>query len=388
MVGPPQEIESFSADVLTVFTGSDQLLLWPIHGQEWQPLGGVYPQYPGTVVASLLLAGVIVARRVRPAEPVSSRWRERLVVSLVAVAGIAIVAGLVSWLAGPWGFAFGPLRLSVSRPYKPVGLGMNLLLVAAMLTPRFAALVRSGSLTGLYATGAIAASLLALGPLGRVFGRRFWYKPPYAWLISLPGFDSARVPALFSAITVLCLAVLAAYSVAYLVSRPTRKSFTIIAMLAAAIVLDGWAIVPATEVPRPIPATIAGDLVVELPRRGLFDDTAAMYRSIEHQRPIVNGDSGYNPPHYGYLIYDLNAYCFDSLDATRGGRSLDVVIWRDAEEASRIDAALLVRWGRSVREEAPDVIVYHVPRAPGLGPAPPVDPSIDLRNFCVATRPR
>jgi hypothetical protein len=80
--------------------------------------------------------------------------------------------------------------------------------------------------------------------------------------------------------------------------------------------------------------------------------------------------------------------CFDTLDATRGGRSLDVVIWIGTDEARRIDAASQKQWRRSVREEFAGTVVYHVPRVPRLRSAPAVDPSIDLRYFCAATRPR
>ena len=79
--------------------------------------------------------------------------------------------------------------------------------------------------------------------------------------------------------------------------------------------------------------------------------------------------------------------CLDSLEAARGGRSLDVVIWVGKEEARQIDAAFLKRWGRSVREEDAGTIVYHLPRAPGVQSVPAVDPVIELRRFCADTRP-
>lgn len=385
---PISEIELFSADVVTVLMGAERLVFWPIRGPEWQLPGRLYPQYPGIVIALLILAGAVLAFRRRRQDLPPSRWRDKAALALFAVAAVEFVAACTYWIAGPWQLTLGPIEFAMSRPGRAVGLAMNLALVATMLMPRFTALVRSGSLPGLYAIGAIAASILALGPVARVAGERVWSRSPFAWLLPLPGFDSTRVPALFSAITVLCLAVLAAFVVARLIPRPTQKSLALTGMLAVLLVADGWADVPVWEVPRPLFVTLTADLVIELPRRSLFDDVAAMYRGMQHGRPVVNGYSGYSPPHYTFLMYDLGVPCLDSLDATRGGRSLDVVIWQGTEEAAAIDAALMKRWGRSVRDDVAGAIIYHLPRAPGRRSIPAVDPSIDLGNVCLDTRPR
>ena len=196
-----------------------------------------------------------------------------------------------------------------------------------------------------YGTGAIAAAILALGPLGRIGTERFWYKPPFAWLLPLPGFDSTRVPALFSAVSVLCLAVLTAWATARLVPFPGRRSFWLTAIVAAGIVLDGWTVLPVVDVPALIPMTSA-DLVIELPQaNAVLDDVAAMYRAIDHGHPVVNGYSGYAPPHYLLLTEDLRRGCVESLDAVRGSRSLEVVIWRNRQGAAQLDAAMRRRWG-------------------------------------------
>jgi len=232
------------------------------------------------------------------------------------------------------------------------------------------------------------ATILSLGPVGRIGGERFWDEPPYVWLMELPGFDATRAPALFLGITVLCLAVLTAMAVTRLMPHPTSIARAWSALIAAALVVDGWAVVPVIDVPPPIRVALMGDLVVELPRRSHMDDVAAMYRAISHTHPVMNGYSGHSPPHYGYLVLDLGFFCFDSLDAARGGRSLDVVIWVGSEEARRMDAVLLERWGSSVREEFAGTVVYRVPRAPGRRSTAAVDPVIDLRDFCHESRPR
>jgi hypothetical protein len=381
---PITEIQSFGADVVATVLGADRLVFWPVRGPEWQLPGGLYPQYPGVVIALLVLAGAGVAFRRRRRDHPHPRWRRGIVVLLVAAAAFEFAAACVYWVVGPWAVRLGPIDITLSRPYAAVGLAIALLIVATIVSPRFTALVRSGSLPGLYATGAGVAGILALGPVGRVAGHRFWSVAPFEWLMPLPGFDAARVPALFFAITVLCLAVLAACALDWLIPRATRRSLAFTGALAAAIVLDGWAIMPVVDAPGPIPS-MTGELIVELPRIDrVFDDTAAMYRAMRHERPIVNGYSGYYPPHYEWLIDDLRNYCVDSLDAVRGGRSLDVILWRRRPGAGALDNEMTKLWGQSGREDTIDMVLYHVPRTRVV--RSPIDEQIDLSTFCTDTR--
>ena len=384
---PPFEIDSFGADLSTLATGSDALVFWPLHPREWQLPGGFFPQYPGLVIAALAAAVAVSELAKRPSAP-APPGRRIAVKALTIAAAVAFAAALGAWMSGGWALRLGPWSVTVSRLDHPIALGLYLLIAAALLSRRFVALARSGSSVALYAIGAMAATCLALGPTPRVLGYPFWYQSPFALLLSLPGFDSVRVPSLFAAITVVCLSVLAAHAVARFVRASTRASAVVVALLAAGIVIDGWTRVPIVDVPQPMPVAITGDLVVELPRFGVAEDVAAMYRGMTHGRPVVNGYSGYATPHYGYLVVDLASYCFESLDTVRGPRSLDVVIWRGGDEARRTDEALRAQWGESIREEANDAIVYHVPRAPDRGPARRVEASIDLRHACAESRRR
>ena len=151
--------------------------------------------------------------------------------------------------------------------------------------------------------------------------------------MTLPGFDSARVPALFSCVEIVCFSALAAFAVCRIWPTPTRSSAWAIAVVSLAIVLDGWASVPVVPAPRPLPVQVAADLVVELPTRGFEEDVAAMYRGMTHGRPLVNGYSGWVPPHYVQVQADLRTDCVKSLEGLRGGRSMDAVIWRGQSSA-------------------------------------------------------
>jgi hypothetical protein len=301
---------------------------------------------------------------------------------LSAVSVVLLLTGVVSWLSGPWAITIGPWAITTTRPYKPIGAAIDMLIAAALLCPPFTRALRSGSSVALYGTGVVVALMCSLGPVAQVFHHRFWYKPPYAWLMSLPGFDSARVPALFTAVGGVCLAALAALAVAQLTSPATRRARLVAVIVGALIVADGWSRRPAVALPLPTPSAFSADLVVELPTRGWVEDAAAMYRGMQHGRPVVNGYSGFGAPHYGLLMRDLRAYCYDSLDATRGGRSMDVVIWRADPDGERVERALSARWPLAPREETADAVILHVPRDAGSISSPTVDNGIDLKGLC------
>ena len=107
-----------------------------------------------------------------------------------------------------------------------------------------------------------------------------------------------------------------------------------------------------------------------------MEDVAAMYRGMSHARPVMNGYSGWMPPHYLQLQLDLRNDCVTSLEAVRDGRSIDAVIWRSDPSAAAIDAALGQLWTTASREESADVIVYRQPRIPSaIDPATASCPS-------------
>src|SRR5204862_6658598 len=117
---------------------------------------------------------------------------------------------------------------------------------------------------------------------------------------------------------ILCRAVAAACAFARVPRRWARRSRAVFAAFTAMVtVVESW---PAMVVAGP-PASVAalnraesGAPLVELPV-GLVDrDIAALYRSIGHGRPIVNGYSGFSPPHYLVLQVALR---YDDLDALR-----------------------------------------------------------------------
>jgi hypothetical protein len=352
------EIERLSADLSSIARGSPTLAWWPVTA----PANLVeVAGYPGLVVGGLVIAAAVMAIRDRRRDLASPPWRRYLVRVLAALSAATALVGLVVFLRG-----------DVS--YKVFGIGLDLALLAVLCSERLRILVRSGSMAALYASGAAVALIMALGPVARVFGHRFWYKPPFAWFMQLPGFDSTRVPARFAVVEILCLAVVAAFAIKWLWPAATRKSLLATMILAGAIVADGWASVPAVPAPRPLPTSHQADLLVELPTRGWIEDAPAMYRAMGHGRAIVNGYSGYFPPHYIELQRDLRDNCVKSLEAVRGGRSMDAVIWKSDGSAPAIDQGLRELWPAATREETGDVIVYRQPGTPAVIDYPRCDP--------------
>lgn len=344
------DIEQMSADLSSIGLGSPHLAAWPLHTPLHRPERA---GYPGIVIAGLIGVAAVVSARDRRKPIAAQPWRRRLVLALGSLSVLVVIAGLVVVATG-----------GVS--YKVFGIALDIGLLAALMSARFTSLIRSGSIAGLYATGVVVSSMLALGNVGRVAGHRFWYKPPFAWLMTLPGFDSSRVPALFSLVCVVCLAVLAALAIRRLWPAPTRASMAATVSIAIAIVIDGWARVPVVAAPQPMPVAVQADLVVELPTHGYVEDVAAMYRGMTHGRPVVNGYSGWVPPHYISIQGDLRRDCVKSLESVRGGRSMDAVIWRQHASAGTIDTQLRQLWPSAAREETADVIVYRQSRSPAI----------------------
>jgi hypothetical protein len=342
------EIERLGADLSSIVLGSPHLALWPIttplHRAE-------VSAYPGIAIGGLIAAAAVMAFRARRRDLPRPRWQNAIARGLAAASGLAFVAGMGAVLIG-------------EKSYKVFGVAIDLALLAVVSSPRFTGLVRAGSLPALYAAGAAAAAILALGPVGRVLGHRFWYTPPFSWLMSLPGFDHVRVPARFMVIEAVCLSVLAALAMTRIWPVVTRRSVMATAIVAAAIVIDGWMVVPVVTLPASQPVPVSADLVVELPSHGYAEDVAAMYRAMTHGRPVINGYSGWTPPHYIPLQADLRRDCVASLEVLRDGRSIDAVIWRSHASAAAVDASLRQLWRNAVREETADVIVYRQPRLP------------------------
>lgn len=286
------EMESYSADLLSFLDGWHGLWTWPNVASLDRPEG---PLYPGLLSVLLLLVAAWQGWRTRQRPTGSTRvsW------ALGGVGVVMILVGLAAAWTGGDRWTLGPLALSISTPYKPIGIGSVLLLASVLLLPGVRASYRRQSMVGWWIVCAASAYVFALGPTGHVAGLRFWYKAPYAWLMQLPGFDSARVPARFGTLLALALAVLIAMAVKRLAVGERARWIAAAAMVA--VLVDGAVKIAAVPLPTPVEAQSWGvDAVLEIPL-DVYRDVAAMAGSMTHALPVANGYSGFAPPHYYVL---------------------------------------------------------------------------------------
>ena len=321
------EIEANSADLLSPFAASPDLIVW--HGlSRWsRPEGELFP---GLIAPALIAVAIVIAASKFRTIGASAAWRRSRVAALLIAVGFVVIAVEVV-LLGPWRWVVGSSTIaSASSADKPLTVSVALVLFAAITSPALRDLWRRRSVFGYYVCGAAAMLMLSLGPRPTLAGTAVLYRAPYALLMEVPGFSELRVPARFGMLFVLCVAIAAAIAFARLTStlRPLfRRSVSAIAVVL--ILFESWPRVTLAAPAASIAALSAiGDRapVLELPLGIIERDVAAVYRSLEHHHPVVNGYSGYAPPHYEILRIGLRLGDTSLLDELAGGGSLVVAV--------------------------------------------------------------
>jgi hypothetical protein len=166
---------------------------------------------------------------------------------------------------------------------------------------------------------------------------------PYRWLMSLPGFDQARVPTRFWMPGILCLATATGLAYVKLSRAGGVGRLGTFGALVIALLADGWLRgVPMAEAPAPWPLVEPAGVerpLMELPL-GPAWDAAATFRSLHHRRRVVNGVSGFDPLHYAPLQAGLGDRDPRMIEALASFGSFDIVV----NEAADADGA----WTRYV----------------------------------------
>jgi hypothetical protein len=163
------------------------------------------------------------------------------------------------------------------------------------------------------------------------------YRGPYALLMLFPGFNALRVPARFWMVAVLCLSVIGPMLFDRLAGRMQRSRLALAVLISAGVLADGWlTAMPLAAAPQVwnvehCEQARSSAPMVELPLGYSFDDVAAMYRAMGHGRPIVNGYSGYFPPHYAALRFGLLERDPDILTQLASHGVTDVFINREKD---------------------------------------------------------
>jgi hypothetical protein len=359
-------IVDLSADITSLFAASPRLALWG-----WTAPFARHPEselFPGLTISALVLSGAVLVWR----QPVDAREGfVRFQVGLLAVAGVFAAVAFCGWWFAPWRIAFAGVRVSSDAPFKPFTLAVIAALGALAVTPRARTAYARRSMFAFYLLAAAVLLVCSLGPKPMLLGHQVLYEAPYSWLMRLHAFSAIRVPARFAMPAMLALAVSGALAFnRFPLEGSSRRALAIALM--AAVLADAWMReLPLPGLPDSWPPARADGFaaVLELPIGGTFADLAATYRATGHGHPIVNGSSGFEPPHYFTVRTAFEELDPAALDGLRVPGRLLIVIARHDDPDGRW--AAYVRANPRVTPLAPDERWLYFAVAP-----PPAPPSI------------
>jgi hypothetical protein len=334
------EVLEFSADVAGLWQVSDKLAFWG----ELLPKGYAEEQlFPG--LTPLIIAALSLGSPTWPTGSVRTLTKAALGVAavLLSAAGIAVLI--------PGGFTFLGVDVSITSVHKPLGAAWIALAIAIISTRRFQAARNRTSPVAGYAVIAAMCWLLALGPAPTLYGDRIWYLAPYAWLHDyVPGFTAFRVPARFFLVTTVSLAAMAALGVQRAARRGLAVLVPVLVLGSMGVIAEGWlARMPLAAAPQPIAIPTAAVAVLELPAGDPARDATAMYRSLFHGRPVVNGWTGYRPAS-AEALSRADAGDVNALDTWTRYGPLAVIVHRDVAHAPRYEA-MMQQAGAACRDE-------------------------------------
>ena len=374
------EIESYSADVTGLLSATPLMALWRVPSLAANGEGEIYL---GIFAPLLVVAGCFWRQR-RSLAP-SGRALHLLRVA-VAVLGVVYTLITIGTLIGSWSVTIGPLRISASRTVQPLSTVLLCLFILGVTSPTFVDAVRRRSIFAFYTVAALMTWLFTLGPRPRLLGYLVIYRGPYELLMFLPGFDERlRVPARFVMITILAVAVAAGIAfVRVTASAPRTRRAAATALVLFAIAADSWTVAypmptvpPFVRLPDAVPGSAA---VLELPLGNVGGDIAAVYRSIDHGHPVVNGYSGYEPPHYRVLRAALGERDPSALTTLTRFAPIVVIVARDADPGGGLSAFAGSHPGAVRLEDTGSHALFLLPGTSGVSLAGASDPSVPIRT--------
>ena len=326
------EVIRYSADVYSYFTAFESSRMWGRVMREFpKPEGDLFP---GLIPIALAAIAVAAALPYRDPQSAGRNPRNRARALAILFAIIAIAYALLAVMA------IFSRRVDLDLVVMSIRarditrlLVIALVACAAVLFASPPTRVRAAAFArrpeAIVLALLVLAWWLSLGPVPRVYGRALNLWSPYRMLYDfVPGFEGVRVPARFGMIVALLLAVLAGLGAARF--GRSRAATIVIAACAALSLLEGRVapfpvngnaasrdyVTPEPRVYRPARApaiyqaltnTPRDVVVLELPLGESEYDVRAVYYSTVHWRRLVNGYSGFFPPHYSRLIAILAA---------------------------------------------------------------------------------
>jgi hypothetical protein len=357
-----------------------EILYYSARPASWFEVGGnvwfwraMFPDgkdnlFPGATIVALAVAGIaaLLMRR-RPNDPIEPRPRQLTRAALGVLVALCAVAIAAALRYGKIATTIASIRLQQRSVDRPIALAMLAGVPLVLMTPRTReALIRRSPLI-FYAVATLLFAVLCYGPVMRVGSDEILSPAPYAWLMALPGFDELRVPTQLKMIVLLCLSVTAALAFDALRPRRHAAAAAFFAVAALGLLLDGWmSVVPMAEAPTLWPVVEpAGraEPILELPL-GPQTDFAATYRASLHHRRVLNGVSGYDPPHYPALKEGLAARDPAMLAAIASLGAFDIVVNRAADPDGAIASYAAAAPGAIRVADDGMRVLYRVPAAP------------------------
>jgi F5/8 type C domain len=342
------EMGMFSADVASLLSAGEDLLIWGWVRVFPRPEADLFPGLTIVLLAALAL------RRARPLTPDTPEpsWAPRTRRVLAILVGVLVAASVLPFVYGSWQLSIGGVRLlSIARADKPLSLALAFALVLLALLPGVRGAYGRRSVAAFYVLAAFATWIFALGPNPTLMDERFLYRAPYSWLMLLPGFDGLRAPARFWTMTLVCLGAIGALAVHRLDGRTRRIA---VAVAVAGLLLDGWPrrfVVVAAPPLRSSPpeAVVRLDLPVSD-----GTDARALYQQMFDKRPLYNGFSGYAAPHYAAMKALLDEHDPAILRIVAAGLPLGITIDHEGDADGALRAFVLAFPGatRVVNEAA------------------------------------
>jgi hypothetical protein len=374
------ELSMYAADVYSYATVVSEQIVWGAIARVFPKAEG--DLFPGLVAVGLALIGLATWRRDTDLKvaPVT-----RLAWIVLAVAAIHLFIAGAALLYRRFVLDLGLFTMRVTNVDQLLLRALVLMALAAAVSPGFRYRIGAFIQTrGFYLVALLAAMWLSLGLTPQTLGRPLNLTGLYQLLYEyVPGFDGLRVPARFNMIAVLMLAVLGGYGAAALTRwRWATPALVIVttALFAESLVrpfpINGMGTLrdyatPEARVYRPARAPAvyrrlaqeSGVVLAELPLGQPDYDIRAMYYSIVHHARLLNGYSGFFPPHYGLLtlsLSDVPSHAMTAWDALRSGRVSHVIVheaaWLD-DRGPRTTAALTQLGAMEIFRDGTDVIL-------------------------------
>jgi hypothetical protein len=228
-----------------------------------------------------------------------------------------------------------------------------------------------------YAAATVVLWALACGPVpegASLVGRL----RPYSLLMWLPGFNGLRAPARFAMLASLTLAVAAGLALRSVTAGRRIAPAVWAAIAILGLSMDGW-MKPLPLVNRPgriLLPDVQDAIVLELPCDDEGLNVSAMYRAMLHGRPLINGYSGYAPPHYRILGHSMRRGDSSAVLELARGRPIVILISEPLDPDRRFERMVEALPGIRAYDSTGAGRMYVLPaqprgRPPALGVAKP-----------------